>query len=82
MEVRGRWARWWRKPHAGKPLGWRFGPRARTKNMFFMVVTLDVSKVSGWLNSDASCRVAGEVIYTKRGEVQAEAAGRWARWWS
>ena len=43
-EARGRWARWWRKPHAGKPLGWRFGPRARTKNMFFMVVTLDVSQ--------------------------------------
>jgi len=25
--------------------------------MYFMVVTLDVSKLSGWLNADAYCRV-------------------------
>ena len=29
----------------------------RTWNMPSMVVTLDVSKLSGWLNADASCRV-------------------------
>ena len=29
----------------------------RTMNMRFMVVTLDVSKLSGWLNADACCRV-------------------------
>ena len=29
----------------------------RTWNMRCMVVTLDVSKLSGWLNADASCRV-------------------------
>ena len=29
----------------------------RTPNMTAMVVTLDVSKLSGWLNADASCRV-------------------------
>ena len=34
-------------------LGWRFGTRARTLNMLLMLVTLDVSKLSGWLNADA-----------------------------
>ena len=29
----------------------------RTSNMCAMVVTLDVSKVSGWLNAAAPCRV-------------------------
>ena len=36
------------------------GTRARaerTANMDCMVVTLDVSKLSGWLNADADCRV-------------------------
>ena len=36
------------------------GARARaerTENMLAMVVTLDVSKLSGWLNADADCRV-------------------------
>ena len=28
----------------------------RTWNISFMVVTLDVSKLSGWLNADAYCR--------------------------
>ena len=28
----------------------------RTQNMAYMVVTLDVSKLSGWLNTDAPCR--------------------------
>ena len=31
----------------------------RTLNMLAMVVTLDVSKLSAWLNADASCRVKG-----------------------
>ena len=31
----------------------------RTENMLYMLVTLDVSKLSGWLNADASCRVEG-----------------------
>ena len=30
----------------------------RTLNMEFMLVTLDVSKLSGWLNADARCRGA------------------------
>ena len=29
----------------------------RTLNMCHMAVTLDVSRLSGWLNEDASCRV-------------------------
>ena len=28
----------------------------RTENMYRMLVTLEVSKVSGWLNASASCR--------------------------
>ena len=28
----------------------------RTENMLRMVVTLEVSKLSGWLNDDAPCR--------------------------
>ena len=28
----------------------------RTWNMWAMVVTLEVSKLSGWLNADAYCR--------------------------
>ena len=39
-----------------------WGPRARaerTSNMAYMVVTLEVSKLSGWLKADAPCRVEG-----------------------
>ena len=32
----------------------------RTKNMAPMLVTLDVSRLSGWLNADALCRVKKE----------------------
>ena len=42
----------------GPTQGWGARARAeRTRNMRFMVVTLDVSKLSGWLNADACCRV-------------------------
>ena len=34
------------------------GARVRTANMVFMSVTLDVSRLSSWLNTDAACRVA------------------------
>ena len=50
-----------RKQRAGEgPNGDRWGgARAeRTRNMLSMVVTLDVSRVSGWLNAHADCRVA------------------------
>eukprot|EP00964_Phaeocystis_antarctica_P070288 scaffold42780_cov61-Phaeocystis_antarctica.AAC.2 len=32
----------------------------RTRNTYCMFVTLDVSKLSGWLNADACCRVERE----------------------
>ena len=47
-----------RKQRAGTQL-WRLlaGARAeRTLNMYCMAVTLDVSKLSGWLNATAFCR--------------------------
>eukprot|EP00964_Phaeocystis_antarctica_P163523 scaffold139844_cov57-Phaeocystis_antarctica.AAC.1 len=44
-----------------------------------MSVTLDVSKLSGWLNISASCRVAGTAHEAGRG-VGREAKGLWA-WW-
>ena len=50
-----------RMQRAGEgPTGHRWGgARAqRTWNMNCMVVTLDVSKLSDWLNADAYCRVA------------------------
>ena len=41
----------------------RDGGRARaerTENMYPMPVTLEVSRLSGWLNADAPCQVEGE----------------------
>ena len=46
----------------GRPDSRLLGARARaerTWNMPCMVVTLDVSKLSGWLNDVAHCRVEG-----------------------
>ena len=34
--------------------------KERTENMPFMLMTLDVSKLSGWLNADAPCQVEKE----------------------
>ena len=45
--------------------------------MPFMFVTLDVSRLSGWLNTDASCRVE-KTAYEKRGEVCRQGDGRGA----
>ena len=41
----------------------------RTSNIQNMFVTLDVSKLSGWLNADAHCRV--EKKHSKRGVMRA-----------
>jgi hypothetical protein len=49
--------------HGGRPDSRLVGARARAKrtaNMRFMLVTLEVSKLSGWLNTRASCRVEGK----------------------
>ena len=56
----------------------RHGPRPglRTVNMPLMVVTLDVSKLSGWLNADASCRVERRAYDAGRGAGRER--GRWA----
>ena len=45
-------------------------------NMLFMVVTLDVSKLSGWLNADVPCRVERRAYAAGRGAAR-EAWGRW-----
>ena len=42
-------------------MAWR-AHAERTLNMAAMVVTLEMSKLSGWLNADASCRVNGEHV--------------------
>ena len=44
-------------------IGSRAEGEERTENMPPMVVTLDVSKLSGWLNTFANCRV-------KKGGIQ------------
>ena len=55
----------------------------RTQNMYSMVVTLEVSKLSGWLNADAHCReskgghtVWEEVQGTGRREVAGDRGAR------
>ena len=42
----------------------------RTPNMRTMVVTLDVSKLSGWLNAFASCRVERRACDVGRGAAR------------
>ena len=61
-------------------LGCRLGAghgEERTRNIWFMVVTLEVSKLSGWLNAGACCRVS-QGGHTMRGEAWAEGGGVWA----
>ena len=58
--------------HAGKGPGcegwWAYRACAEcTKNMKPMFVTLDVSKLSGWLNFDAICRVERRAYDAERG---------------
>ena len=49
----------------------------RTLNMSCMSVTLDVSRLSGWLNADAACRVERESI---GGGATCGQAGRRVGW--
>ena len=49
----------------------------RTSNMYRMVLTLDVSRLSGWLNADACCRVEREA-WEKGRHGGREAGGRGA----
>ena len=49
------------------------GARARaerTENMRYMSVTLDVSKLSGWLNANAFCRVERRACDAGRGAAR------------
>ena len=59
------------KQRSGRGLDCRLGAghgEKRTQNMPLMSVTLDVSKLSGWLNADATCP-GSEGVHTVRGEV-------------
>jgi len=44
--------------------------------MAYIFVTLDVSKLSGWLNTDADCRVERRACDVGRGAAR-QAGGRW-----
>ena len=64
--------------HAACRQGPEWGSVARaegTINMYFMVVALAVSRLSGWLNADASCRVKRRAYDAGRG-AEREARGR------
>ena len=55
----------------GPTQGWGGRARAeRTWNIWDMVVTLDVSKLSGWLNADADCRVERRARDAGRGAAR------------
>jgi len=73
---------WWRhdERHArvdvARVKAW--GPRARaerTANMAPMVVTLEVSKLSGWLKADARCRLKGRACDAGGRGASREAGG-------
>ena len=78
------WAGWWRKQQGGpKTVEAEGRARAeRTLNMNCMFVTLDVSRLSGWLNADASCRVTWGK-HLGGGVTCGQAGGRvgWGGWW-
>ena len=55
----------------GPTQGWGGRARAeRTANMVPMDVTLDVSKLSGWLNAVADCRVERRTCDAGRGAAR------------
>ena len=56
---------------------WSEARAGRTANMAYMSVTLDVSKLSGWLNTDAPCRVERRAYDAGRG-VRAGSGRAWA----
>ena len=49
---------------------WGRARAERTANMVPMLMTLDVSKLSGWLNADAPCRVEGRACDAGRGAAR------------
>ena len=63
LECGRAWGRRRCKQRAGRARLWRLRVRARaerTENMEPIAVTLDVSRLSGWLNANAICRVQKE----------------------
>ena len=61
----------------------RLGARAgaqRTMNMAYMVVTLEVLKLSGWLKAHADCRVEGKACDAGGRGASREAGGP-VVWW-
>ena len=69
----------WEEVRRGRREG--VGARARaerTLNMPYMVVTLAVSKLSGWLNADAPCRVERQAC--DAGKRYGPARETWGRW--
>ena len=57
---------------------WGSARAERTINIYFMVMTLDVSRLSGWLNEDAPCRVKKRAYQAGSWEV-GEGCGRQQR---
>ena len=53
--------------HEESPTKVHAGGRGHTKNMLCMIVTLDVSKLSGWLNALADCRGESRAYDAERG---------------
>ena len=47
----------------------------RTRNMLYMVVTLEVSKLSSWLKAVATCRVEGRACEAGGRGASREAGG-------
>ena len=55
-------------------VGGRARGKERTENIWYTVVTLEVSKLSGWLNADAYCRESNGG-HTERGEGAGQQTG-------
>ena len=75
--AREAWGRWVAATQAAcarvgtDPRLWGGRARAeRTVNIWYMSVTLDVSKLSGWLNADAPCRVERGACDAGRGAAR------------
>ena len=75
------WGGQWRNQQGGPDCGGCEGrARAeRTSNMAYMNVTLGVSRLSGWLNAKARCRVERESIGGGATCGQAGGGGRWRK---
>jgi len=61
-----------------------WGPRARaerTSNIWLMVVTLEVSKLSGWLKADADCRVKGRACNAGKERCEPGGGRACGVWW-